>query len=428
MSALDFPSQIGWLFLDLNSYFASVEQQCNPELRNKPIAVVPLETDSTCAIAASYEAKAFGIKTGTPIYEAKRKCPELICILANHEHYVDFHHQIIEEIEHHIPVTEVASIDEVACELDKTERTPQEAIKLAKRIKHGIHQNVGEAIHCSIGIAPNRFLAKIGTELQKPNGLSVIEPHEIPYKILQLSFEDIPGIGYNMQQRLHRNGVYSLTDLYQLSPKHMRAIWHSVAGERLWYQLRGVEIEPKATQRRTVGHSHVLSPENRPVERAKMVGKRMLLKAASRLRRLGYQAKSMTVSIRLENRKRIAADINFESMSDSQKLSRQWLVGWNKLTQQPDFTCINTHNRIKKIAITLHHLQDATQAPDDLFTYTQNHDKELRNNKLSDAMDELNTKYGRNTVTTADTLGDANVVTGTKIAFSRIPDKAEFYE
>jgi DNA polymerase-4 len=106
-----------WLYVDFNSYFASVEQQLRPELRGQPIAVVPVETDSTCAIAASYEAKAFGVKTGTPIYEAKRLCPGLTCVLARHERYVEFHHRLIEEIERHIPVTAVCSIDEVASRL-----------------------------------------------------------------------------------------------------------------------------------------------------------------------------------------------------------------------------------------------------------------------------------------------------------------------
>src|SRR6266851_8008685 len=87
-----------WLYVDFNSYFASVEQQLRPELRGKPIAVVAVETDSTCAIAASYEAKAFGVKTGTPIYEAKRLCPGLICVLARHECYVEFHHRLIEDL------------------------------------------------------------------------------------------------------------------------------------------------------------------------------------------------------------------------------------------------------------------------------------------------------------------------------------------
>ena len=127
-----------WLYVDFNSYFASVEQQLLPELRGKPIAVVPVETDSTCAIAASYEAKAFGIKTGTHIYEAKRLCPGLICVLARHERYVEFHHGLIEQIERHIPVTAVCSIDEVACRLMDNEISVERSTQIAQSIKSGI--------------------------------------------------------------------------------------------------------------------------------------------------------------------------------------------------------------------------------------------------------------------------------------------------
>ena len=95
---------LNWLYLDLNSYFASVEQQLQKQLRNKPIAIVPVMTDATCAIAASYEAKAYGIKTGTMIYEAKKLCPELICVEANHENYVEYHHKILAEIDKYIPI------------------------------------------------------------------------------------------------------------------------------------------------------------------------------------------------------------------------------------------------------------------------------------------------------------------------------------
>src|SRR4051812_17537034 len=110
-NALHATSVYRWLYIDFNSYFASVEQQLDPSLRGKPVAVVAVETDSTCAIAASYEAKAYGVKTGTPVHEAKKMCPGLICVLARHEKYVEYHHRILKEVDRHIPITMVCSID-----------------------------------------------------------------------------------------------------------------------------------------------------------------------------------------------------------------------------------------------------------------------------------------------------------------------------
>jgi len=123
-----------WLVLDLNSFFASCEQQEHPELRGKPVIVVPTMAETTCAIAASYPAKAFGIKTGTLVHEARRLCPDVQLVPAHHKLYVEYHHRILAAIDRHIPVEEVMSIDEVACRLDKVQQDPAVARTLALNI------------------------------------------------------------------------------------------------------------------------------------------------------------------------------------------------------------------------------------------------------------------------------------------------------
>src|SRR3982751_155743 len=132
------PRPLRWLFLDLNSYFASVEQQLDPKLRGKPVIVAPVGSDTTVAIAASVEAKKYGISTGTLVWEAKRLCRELMIAPAQHQRYVEFHDAIIAEIWRHVPVTHVCSIDEVACRLLDNENDRDAAIALARRIKAGI--------------------------------------------------------------------------------------------------------------------------------------------------------------------------------------------------------------------------------------------------------------------------------------------------
>ena len=196
--------ELNWLYLDLNSYFASVEQQLQPKLQNKPVAIVPTMTDATCAIAASYEAKAYGVKTGTMIYEAKKICPKLICVQANHENYVKYHHIILAEIGRHIPIEIISSIDEVACKLIGSQKDEEQARKIAKNIKIGIKNNVGQYIRCSIGIAPNRFLAKTASNLEKPNGLQVLYSKDIPDRIKHFKLSDLTGIGKAMEYRLNR--------------------------------------------------------------------------------------------------------------------------------------------------------------------------------------------------------------------------------
>lgn len=409
------------MFLDMNSYFASVEQQINPELREKPIAVIPVESEFTCAIAASYEAKAFGISTGTPIYEARRKCPGLICVMARHNAYVDYHHKIVEEVNRHLPIHTIASIDEMSCKLATNFQETDLAIQLARKIKQGLAKNVGAYIQCSIGLSSNRFLAKVATDMEKPDGLVVLDSKVLPQAFESLKLSDLPGIGRNMLQRLYKNGVYSIEDLYTLSPKHMRAIWHSVGGERFWYALHGVEIPSIPTKRSTVGHSHVLGPASRPVDKAEEVARRLLSKAAGRLRRLDYYTRKMTVSIRIEKGARLAHEIKFDPCQDTPTLTRHMLKIWKMLTHDIQ--------RIKKVSITLHGLIENPFHQPGLFDQTQKKEFNTQKcQKISSAMDQLNKRFGRDTVVFGDIPKKDKTFSGTKIAFSRIPDKQEFYE
>jgi DNA polymerase IV len=418
-------SSLRWLYIDFNSYFASVEQQLRPELRGKPVAVVPVETDFTSAIAASYEAKAFGVKTGTNIHEAKRLCPGLVCVLARHECYVDFHHRLVEEVDRHLPVTAVCSIDEVACRLMDNEVSVERSTEIAQSIKSGIANNIGSYMRCSIGIAPNRYLAKVGTELQKPDGLVVLQAADLPQKLFSLKLRDLPGIGANIERRIRNSGITDLPGLFALDPRQMRKIWGSVWGEKVWYLLRGMELPEEATARRSIGHSHVLAPELRDPNKAKDVARRLTLKAASRLRRMEYYAVAMSFSARLENDLRVHAEGRFYRAQDNKTFLDLLNNLWSQALKKQ---CSGI--RIKKVSITLSELIAATNLQADLFASGTDvdpagHDK---SEKLSRAMDEINHRFGRDSVLIGMTPSQGRSFSGSKIAFTRIPDEDEFLE
>ena len=164
-------SELNWLFVDLNSYFASVEQEVRPDLRGRPVGVVPMMADTTVCIAASYEAKAFGVKTGTMVGDAKRMCPEIVLVEARHELYVDYHHRVVEAVESCLPVTAVLSIDEMACRLMGRERPLLAAMELGRKVKATIREKVGPMLRSSVGLATNRYLAKVASDMEKPDGL-----------------------------------------------------------------------------------------------------------------------------------------------------------------------------------------------------------------------------------------------------------------
>lgn len=413
-----------WLYIDFNSYFASVEQQLNPALRGRPVAVVPVETDATCAIAASYEAKAFGIKTGTPIWEAKQKCPDLICVLARHEHYVEFHERIVKEVNNHIPVSAVCSIDEVACELMRNEAEPERLKKIALSIKCGLARNIGEVVKCSIGVAPNRYLAKIATDMQKPDGFTILTGADLPRRLYELTLRDLPGIGRNNEKRLHMAGIYDMRTLLALPAKRLRGVWGNVWGERVYYLLRGADLPEEETHRSSVGHSHVMAPELRAPDKAKFVARRLTLKAASRLRRMGYHAASFHLAARLENNIRLEGGARCFRAADSLTFLHLLDRCWQQLLPQMH------GQRIRKISVTLTELSQIDETQDELFPLLPEEEMAARkkSERMSVALDKINQRFGRDSILLGMLPAQGKGFSGTKVAFTRIPEMEEFSE
>ncbi|MBX2805298.1 MAG: type VI secretion protein ImpB [Hyphomicrobiales bacterium] len=412
-----------YLFIDFNSYFASVEQQENPLLQNRPVAVAPVMSDTTCAIAVSYEAKRFGIRTGTKIADAKRLCPDLLVVPARHELYVDYHHRLIEEIDRHIPVHKVWSIDEMACKLDRTEAHPDAAIDLAHRIKQGIAERVGAHLKSSIGLAPSSLLAKIATDMEKPDGLVVLRGRDLPGRLLDLDLRDLPGVGPRMNRRLDNAGVRSVVQLWRLSPKQARAIWGSVGGERFWYALHGFDIPDQETQRSVIGHSRVLDPDSRVAHKARFVARTLTLKAALRLRRYGLAAGGfMLAGDKWE--KGWASHVRFPPTQDSFVFLRWLDAMWPGLVAKSGARASFRH-----VQIGLFDFVPVAHRQHDLFLHADSKNSVAhRCEELWGVIDKINDQYGGDTLTLASQHGQNLQYAGTKIAFSRVPDRFEFQQ
>ncbi len=414
-----------WLFLDLNSYFASVEQQENPRLRGKPLIVVPMMTDGTCAIAASREAKKYGIKTGTKVYDAKRLCPGIPCVLARHDVYVDYHHKVLDEVIKHTPIDKVWSVDELSSRLPPNKRSKEAATAVAHRLKAGLRENVGEVITCSIGLAPNSWLGKVASDMQKPDGLVCLEPDTMHERLFELDLRDLPGINYAMEERLHKVGIRSVEQLWNLSPKHARRIWNNVGGERFWYNLRGYDIPVPETNRSMVGHSRILDTDLRPAEQARLVARRLTIKAAARLRRLEMYATNFDLSVRAAgSEQRWSAGLTISPSQDNFAFLRALDHLWAAMLTTFDARLL------KKVSITMTGLCERQQITPDLFdTSSQAFQKlQKRNDKLTSAMDFLNKKYGSETLRLGVSPQTQAGYVGTKIAFNRVPEQAEFAE
>ena len=403
------------LYVDFNSYFASVEQQLRPELRSKPIGVLAVMAETTCCIAASYEAKAFGIKTGTAVRDARKMCRDIIFVEARPPLYVQYHHKLIEIVESCTHVEKVLSIDEMVCFLTGSQQVKENALKLAAKIKREINKQY-PFIRSSIGIAPNTFLAKVASNMQKPDGCVVIEDTDIPEKLYSLKPRNLNGIGSQMEARLNRHGLTTIQALYAANKQQLRAAWGSIEGERMYDKLRGIEPYYVKNARSSLGHSHVLPPEQRNIAGAKAVLHRLLQKAAMRMRSYDLLTSHISVKIKLRHSKtkEIARFYNESAITATDNSL--------KLTECLETLFIQTElidSNFDPIAVGVNFgaLVNANEYMDDLFAEKPS----ATEKKLNKALDILNLKYGKNTIYFAgahSALGSAPM----RIAFNYVPD------
>ena len=399
---------LNWLYFDLNSYFATIEQQVDPLLRGKPVVVVPLLSNSTCAIAASYEAKLKGIKTGTKIYDAKKLCPELICIKGRHKLYVEYHKRIFAEINKLLFVDAVCSIDEGAGRLTGKYQQEEEAIRLAQNIKLAIKQNVGDYITCSIGIAPTKYLAKIAAEMKKPDGLTVITAEDIPSKLLKLSLRDIPGVGYRVLKRLHSAGIDTVEKLYGCSSGHLQTIWGSIYGKKCWYLLRGYQLAENVVKNQVIGHSRILlGPEVRRISAARNVTAELAIKAAKRLREKELCATYIGLYLKTLNKVVHKTYVRISPSCDNATILEQVLKAWDRLTLQYSLSSL------RQVGLSLGGLIQKSRQ----LSFDDLRGKQVQEN-LSLAMDNINKRFGQHTVSIG-TLSNAD--REGPIAFAHIP-------
>jgi DNA polymerase-4 len=418
------PEQVNWLFLDMNSYFASVEQEVRPELRGKPTAVVTVDVDSTVCIAASYEAKKFGVSTGTQLGEAKKLCLELQVVVARHDLYVEYHEKIKKAVEDNcLHISRIVSVDEMECRLLGRERQLENAQALARKVKQTI-RGVGETLRCSVGLAPNRFLAKVASNMKKPDGLVTLTQSQLPEVLFSLKPRDLPGIGERMEQRLHKLGIRTMEQLWQLDMDQMTQLWGGVLGTRMWLKLRGRDFDERESQTSSISHQHVLPPELRTREGAAAVGKKLLHKAAVRLRQAKLWTSGMVIYVMFSKDKSEEdnpngywlhhgrpvweASLRFPSCQDTMTLVNVFQDAWK---QCPD-------HRPVLVSVALVDLVPEDKRNLTLFDEMYGG---WKFDRLAQVMDQINAKYG----STALYLGgihDVRQAAPPRIAFKSIPD------
>lgn len=402
--------KVKWLLVDLNSFFASCEQQDDPSLRGKPIAVVPMMAENTSVLAASYEAKRFGIKTGTKVFEARKMCPDIKFVSTGHKKYVEYHHKIIEAVHKVCPVERVLSIDEMVCSLMGREQELENALEVGRRVKQIILDEVGECLTSSVGLGPNITIAKIASDLQKPNGLVAIPQEQLVQKIGHLDINIISGVGPNMKYRLNQKGLHTINDLLKLSESQLQNAWGSIVGLRLAKEIRGEDFQRAANKSNAFSHEHVLPPNLRTRDGAYQIIQKLVFKGCSRLRDVKRKAQGIGLSVRFMDRSKFEISVQFQQSDDSFFMMREVEKAYKQVSNQKPV----------KVGIVLFGL---TEPGVEQFSFFD----DQKSNKLNKVIDMINDKHGANSIVSGahlDVVGEAKA----RISFSHIPDLKRDYD
>lgn len=380
------------MHIDMNSFFASVEQAANPNLKGKPVVVVGSQ-QRTVILTASYEARAFGIKTGMLLHEARRNCPDVIMVPADNRKYTHTSFQIMAMMKDYTPLVEVFSIDEAWIDVTGSLKLFGGAENIAYKLKSRIKYHFD--ITCSIGIAPNKLLAKLASEMKKPDGLTIIKPEEVSKVLEHMPIKELCGIGRKTELQLNLMSIYTCGELGRCDEERLTRKF-GIVGSRLKQMGLGRDDSPvipedEAEEVKSVGHSMTLKRDITSrhdilrylLQLSEMVGRRA--------RRYGVKGKTIHLTIRYDDFTTFGKQASLQQHVNS---SEEIYNGAVSILDTIEIT-----NPIRLLGVRITNLcYQREQLP--LF------EDERKKSFMINAMDTVNDKYGDFTVTYGSLLGN----------------------
>lgn len=404
------------LFVDMNSFFASCEQQVNYYLRGRPVGVCVYTSQNGCIIAPSIEAKKFGVKVGMRLPEAMQLCPELVPLETNPNRYRDFHTKIIAVLRKYSENVIPKSIDEAVVNLHTYKLIYKDVVEVAKNIKKDIKNEVGDWLKCSIGIAPNAFLAKLASDIQKPDGLTIITPENIDEVLSKLKLTDMPGIAEGMAARLNKGGIYTPLQLRHTSPDALQVICKSIVGVHWHYRLNFKEIDLATHDYKSMSAMRHISYEQRKsVETLHSILQALCMKLEERMVKRECFAKRLYCTIKYNTGNRWDDDVNLNfPIQDGIELLNIIKMRMKRFEQNHENQAL-INNFITSICIVINDF-----VPSNLVQYTL-FDNNQRKDKLRKTIYEIKSKFG------SDKLMKGNNIQGNQpltdvIGFGSIKD------
>jgi DNA polymerase-4 len=375
------------LHIDMDAFFISVEQRDNPSLRRKPAAVCGSLSRSVVT-SATYEARPYGIRAGMSIQEAKRRCPQLILVEGNHSKYTETAARIFSILKEYTPLVEVASIDEAYLDITESLLLYKSPSHIAQSIKNQIQE--GEQLTCSIGVAPNKLLAKLGSRLKKPDGLVVITKEDVEERLRDLPVSKLNGIGPKLGEALNSIGISTCGQLGKF-PVSVLSKRFGVIGERLHEMGLGLDDSPvlpfdEEEDAKSISHSVTLEEDTSDPNILKKVLLQLSERVSRRMRKDRFYGKRISITVRYAD---------FFTFS-KQKTHSQWINSGNEIFKKAFeiFEAIPHPKPIRLLGIGVSQLKKEW-CQLDLFERRDKKDSLLK------AMDRVNERFGDWTLTWA---------------------------
>ncbi len=395
------------MHLDLNSCFATIEQQAHIHLRGKPLVIAAYTTPNGCILSPSIEAKQYGIKTGMTVREARLLCAHVIVRDPDPQLVRDVHIKLREVCTEYSPHTTPKSIDEIVLDFTGMEKyLRKDLLTVGKEIKQRLRTDIGEWISCSIGIATNRFLAKLGASLHKPDGLDLISYQNLQSVYSTLTLTDLPGINTRFEARLNACNIFTVTHFFT-APEHMlrQRVFQSIVGYYWYLRLRGFEVDDAMLKRKSYGQEYALNQFTSDPETLSKVIMKLCEKMGRRLRHAGYTTQGIHIACLYQDGTYWHREHKTsQSFSTTHDLYTKALLVFN---QQPE------RKKVTKLSVSCYDLNPNKTAQQSLFD-TIDHKRE----KVSKALDAINDKYGEFTIIPALMMNMDNVVLD-RIAFGK---------
>jgi len=404
------PKEPTIIHLDLNSCFARIEQQANPKLRNKPIAVAAFDSPSGCIIAPSVEAKKLGVKVGMRVWEGKMIFPNLIVLTPDAPKYRNVHLALRKILSEYSDKLTPASIDEFILDLEGCPAQEMGIVNIAKEIKEKIKEEIGDYLTVSVGIAPNRFLAKTAAGLHKPDGLDQIDKTTFWEIYKNLKLTDLCGIKARNAIRLANFGIFTVCDFYESPIAKLKAAFHSICGYWWYLRLHGWETDDVEYGRKSFGNSVALGEIlTDPAELSPILHK-LTQKTGTRMRKAGFWARGIHLSLVFRDWDWWHHGVTLpQPILDSRDIYK---VAFKILLSCPK------RKPVKILAESVFNLSKTRNTQLDFFEEIQ------KREALVSAIDKITDQFGNFVIIPAKMLGIGNVVLD-RIAFGGILELEE---